>query len=999
MAQTIMSRPFEPRQTAPKGRARSGSRSTVSSVVMLARWQLRQTWYLLLVIGMGMLLAVILVCAVSLYTQVATSAGIRHAVAENPQNLFITVHARSQLFSASQVKTFQKGLTDLIRNDLGAMVSSSPDLSVQISALNVTPTNSLQVIGADMSRAASHLKVLQGRLPAANSGNTLEFAVVAQGQKDLGLQLNRNFALPYALVSPLDQLIVSRLNFRLVGVVASPNPDDLFWHGESLLPVTTIKGLFAFETVPILVSNSELMAALSQISSLHPAQDSNANVGNSPDIFWYYPIDFSHVDIHHLPNLISGVTAVLTGVGSNLDAPPSVIDTTVTGSLNALQDYRNRVTVLQLSTTYLAYLIAGLLLFFVLLMMGVLVERQMEAITLLRSRGASARQVFGSLLGQGVGVGLLAFVAGPLLSVPLVAVLVNLTLVPGDRYAFGQVIGAPLATLQNQFNGDMLVVGVGLLGMIWSIWQVLHSNVLVQKRESARASRPPFWMRFKLDAVAAIIALASFGFSLYIAGPGVLNIQTRVLILPLTSMVGVLFLLLCCLLLFLRIFPYLLRLGERMVARKRGVAPVLALAQLARSPRQPLRLTLLFSLAVAFALFTLIYAQSEAQRLVRISEYQVGSDFSGTIPALLAGDSWNQQMAFYRSLKGVTSVTLGTTVFMAGGSNGATFALAAVDSSTYAKTMYWTTQDSSQPIGRLTGKLLAERNEAEAKEVIPAIIDDAAAQSLGVGIGRRFVLADYHGPVNFVVVGIVHNLPTIYDTAGGAGSDTSIVQGGVLVDFQTYSAVALALYEEGVDATNVWVRTDGRPATLGSVRGLLFNGNYALSNGLDRQALFQSLATDPLYLVVLNVLGVGTVVALLLGLMGNLLAVWWNARSRRISFAILRALGCEPAQIVHALLWEQGIVYGVGLALGTIVGLVLSLLLVPAFVFSPLENASSTEAFYLAQSTPAVQTAIPLWSIVSLLVGLVVACALALAIMLRVVIQPQVSQTLRVSED
>jgi len=477
-------------------------------------------------------------------------------------------------------------------------------------------------------------------------------------------------------------------------------------------------------------------------------------------------------------------------------------------------------------------------------------------------------------------------------------------------------------------------------------------------------------------------------------------VRTRTLVLPLTTIVGMLFLMLGCLLLFLRVFPTVLRLGESLATRRRGAAPILALAQMARSPRQSLRLTLLFALAVAFALFTLVFSQTQAQRLTDVTTYQVGGDFSGTIPNVLSDDDWNSQLAFYRSIQGITSVTLGTTELMEGGSGeNITMDLQAVDADTYANTFYWSSQYSSQPIGQLTGKLQSLRAQAEKQNLIPAVIDDAAAQSLGVSVGQQFVLADFHGPMNYLVVGVVHYFPTIYDTSSSTGSDTSIPLGGVLVDYQTYSTVALAVNQNGVSATQVWLRANTQPAALASVRRALFTGTYDLDNGLDRFVLAQTLATDPLYDSLIGILVLGAIVALLLGFLGNLLVAWWNARSRRTSFAVLRALGCDPAQIIAVLLWEQGIVYSAALLLGTLLSLLLALVVLPVFIFTPLVGESTAEAFYIAQSVPMVHPFFPILPILGMLAALVAICVLSLIMMVRIVTSKRMGQTLRVNED
>jgi putative ABC transport system permease protein len=1006
MAHSTTTRPvaMRPRKSARRPRVRSGTRSTLSSMLTLARWQLRQTWWLLIVIGVALLASVVLVCALPLYAQVSESAGLRHSLEADPHNLYLTIHATNPLFSGDAVDGVQQALTEQIQGTLGPLVSGQPDLSVQISTLSLSSTSFVRLIGADVSHARAHVKLLRGRLPARTSGDTVEFVATAQGQHDLHLRLGQVLRVSYNLVNPSNRTIAGSINLRVVGVMAQPDGNDLFWHGESFAPENFDAGLNTLTRYPVLVSNAELMNALEDLSQPAAQVNDGTQFSNPSDTFWYYRFDFSHVDINHLDSLAASMKSILTTIEHNPEAPPYVVDTTSSGPLSVFQDYANRVTVIGLPVLCLTFLIGGLALFFVALMTDLLVERQMAAITLLRSRGATARQVFGSLLCQSIVLGLVAFVPGPLLAILLAQMLALSTLLPVDRASIDLITADPARVAQGLAGRDAIVVGLAILAMIFSIWRVMRSNMLVMRRESARSTQQPFWMRFKLDIMAAVIALVGFGLSIYIASPGVLDLRTRTLILPLTTMIGLLFLLLGCLLLFLRFFPAVLRLGERWAGHNRGAAPLLALAQMARAPRQSLRMTLLFALAVAFALFTLIFGQTQSQRLPDLTAYQVGGDISGEIPILQQGLTWDQLQAYYRGIKGVTSVTLGYTQQVAGGSNqDVNIDLQVVDADTYANTVYWTEQNGSQPIRTLTGLLISRRAEAEKKNIIPAIIDDAAAQSLNVTVGQQFVLKDFHGPLTYQVVAIVHYIPTIYDSASNTGPDASIAHGGVLIDYTTDSVVALAVNQEGVSPTNVWIRTSSDPKLLASARSGLLTGIYQLVNPSDRRAIIQNLTSDPLYAAIVGILLIGAGVALLLGLLGNLLVSWLNARNRRTTFVILRALGCAPRQIASVLIWEQGIVYGFALLLGVLLSILFALIVLPAFIFSPLASGdaanASAESFYVAQSVPAIHIVIPPGPALSVLAALVATCVIALALMTRIVVQPQIGQMLRVDED
>lgn len=1006
MAQSTTTRPSAsgPRKSAQRPRVRSGTRSTVSSMFTLARWQLRQTWWLLIVIGVALLASVVLVCALPLYAQVSESAGLRHSLESDPRNLYLTVHATNPLFSPDSINGVQQALTQDIQGALGAVAPDQPDLSVQISTLNLGPTSFIRLVGSDVSHARGHAKLVQGRLPAQTSGEVIEFVSTTQGLQGLHLQLGQTMRVKYNLVDQSNKPTVEYLTLRLVGVMQQTDSSDMFWHGETFAPENFDVGLNTLTRYPMLVSNAELMNELARLSQPAIQANNGSQFNNPSDTFWYYRFDFSHVDINHLQDLTNSLKSILTTVEHNPEAPPYVVDTTATGPLSVFQDYADRVTVIGLPVLCLTFLIGGLVLFFVVLMTDLLVERQVTEITLLRSRGATGRQVLGALLWQSIVLGLLAFVIGPLIAILLAQLLATSTLLPADQASIGLITADRVRVAQGLIGRDGLIVGLAVLAMLFSTWRVMRSNILVMRRESARGTQQPFWQRFRLDIMAAVIALVGFGLSLYIASPGVLDLRTRTLILPLTTMIGLLFLLVGFLLLFLRFFPAILRLGERWAGRNRGAAPLLALAQMARSPRQSLRMTLLFALAVAFALFTLIFEQTQTQRLPDLTAYQVGGDISGQIPILQQGLTWDQLEAYYHGIKGVTSVTMGYTESMVGGSNqDVNIDLLAVDADTYANTVYWTQQDGGQSIQSLTALLVAQRAEAEKKNIIPAIIDDAAAQSLNVSTGQQFVLKDFHGPLTYQVVAIVHYIPTIYDSSSSTGQDASIAHGGVLIDYTTDSVVALAVNQDGVSPLNVWMRTSPDSALLASARSGLLTGIYQLDNPSDRRAIIQTLTSDPLYAAIIGILLIGAGVALLLGLLGNLLVSWLNAHSRRITFAILRALGCAPRQIASVLIWEQGIVYSAALLLGVALSILFALVILPAFIFSPLASGdtavTSAEAFYVVQSVPAIQVVIPPGPVLGVLAALIVTCILSLILMARIVVRPNVSTTLRVDED
>src|SRR5207244_3346103 len=104
--------------------------------------------------------------------------------------------------------------------------------------------------------------------------------------------------------------------------------------------------------------------------------------------------------------------------------------------------------------------------------------------------------------------------------------------------------------------------------------------------------------------------------------------------------------------------------------------------------------------------------------------------------------------------------------------------------------------------------------------------------------------------------------------------------------------------------------------SLASVRTALDSPKYSNSHLVDRRLLLTTLQSDPLYLVLDGVLILGTATAFLVALVGGVLASWLSARTRRMSYITLQALGATTRQTSNILMWEQAIVYFTGLLLG-----------------------------------------------------------------------------------
>ncbi len=692
--------------------------------------------------------------------------------------------------------------------------------------------------------------------------------------------------------------------------------------------------------------------------------------------------------------------------------------------VDTLDQYRNHIAAVSIPITVLSLEILGLLLFFVALMIQLLVERQEEAIALLRSRGASSGQIFTALLTQSASLSIMAMLTGPVLAVLLVSAISERFLGTAGQHVFSP---GTFSLLSQAVGVGMYALGTAVLVVVVTIFllfRALGLNILLARREAARATQPSLWQRLNLDRLAALVALTGYGMSFYISSLSTwLDTRTRALIATPLALVAPLFLLIAVLLLFLRGFPLLLRWGARLSAQGRGATAILALAQMARAPRQALRMILLLALAVAFAIFTLVFAASQSAHIANIAAYETGADFSGDRPILAQQidqlPSISQETARYQHIAGVLSATVGftDTATSAGTSPIIPLQIRAVDASTFAQTAIWTPEDSSQPLTSLMAQLLAQKQDVlngSLNDTVPVIIDAEVMNTLDLKTGSTFSVTMNNLPydsLNCVVIATVWHIPTINNSGDGSTTGDTTLPGGVLLDYSTYASIYTRDYlRSGLIAhpylpvNHVWLHTSDDPVALTNVRSVLVQpGPLHLDNLYDRQQLIESMRSDPLYLSIIILLVTGATTALLLTLVGDLLSSWMSVRSRLTGFAVLRSLGAAPRQIIAVLFWEQGIIYMTALVLGILFGGVFSATAIPLLTFTTAPAGSalsgiSNDEFYAIQQIIPVQIILPL-SLVLAFIAFIAICALTLGTMAGVAVRPSLSQVLRLNQD
>ncbi|HZR39709.1 MAG TPA: FtsX-like permease family protein [Ktedonobacteraceae bacterium] len=1005
---------------------------TILPIVTLALWQVRQTWRLLAFTGAGMIVATVLVCILPLYSQVALSAGLRTVINSSPANSSIAIQGMMQSSSQDIVTQTTQRLNQYASTDLTGCLSRSPLFLVQLQQASfsfgsqnnngqtATTDNQVQLLGFPQNQLATHMTLVQGRLPQP-AQETTEIALTPQIAQQLHLHVGDQLVMQ----SPLSVFVsgnstIIPWTLRLVGLFTPNTPSDTFWQNNKFTiqhPSQSNSNSILFQA---LTSNEVLFSSLKSSITSHPT--ALIDTTSQPYLYWYYHLDTTHMDATHIASLLDGLHAFQSHATSLTNPNAGIQIYNTSAPSDTLNSYNTRVTLAQIPVGVLLLMVIGMVLLFIGLVTQLQVERRTEAIALLRSRGASRRQIFGAFTAQTLVLALLVLIIGPLLAIPLARLLSQRILSTSDLQALDLIAGNPFPLALGLWRFAFAAVAITLLASLLALFQATRFDTLVLRQEATRPDRKPLWQRFYLDGLLMALSVGGYGYALYANNTRLFDAATGIrLVSPLILASSALFLV-SGLLLFLRFFTHIIQQASQMATRRRAAASMLALAQLARTPRQATRLVLLLTLTTAFAIFSQVFSASQTQRIADIANYEVGADFSARIadsttrlspaPAINTIQSQlGQQTASYRAIPGVLSASLGYMGSIQTAQQNS-ITLKAVDANTFAQTAYWSQQYSSESLDQLMKRLSDLRGAALQSHVVPALVDAVTWDALRLKAGQRFplqlIVPNASGPgtigttVYFTAIARVQYLPTLSDVST---STDQLSSAGILVDYLSCaSGFAHAdPIPQPTPISYVWLRTRDDAASLASVRATLTKRTLGEASFNDRYAFINALQHDPISLDLGGILAVGTFTPLFLAVIGSLLASWQSIRSRILNFVLLRALGTTPRQLISVISWEQSVIYLLMLALGIFSGVLLATMVIPALIVTSIASAD-TQGITLSSGAAIQQVLPPDQIIVPLSLGiifgiLILICILALSTMVRTVSRPSMGQALRLNAD
>ena len=532
--------------------------------------------------------------ATTVYPEAIVRAGIaRTLTAADPVASGVSVRIEVPTDAASTFDaTVRAAVGEVLQPAAGmsVLVARSADYDMP-RALRIEPPVTTFVYAEAIE---THVHLVQGRWPA-DSPDTIEAAVSEQGAAALELAAGAQVG----VISRLDG--VRRFTVHIVGVFAPTDPAEPYWAGDRFLlggseqrgPFTTLGPLF--------VSRSVLL---------------ERTVGSRVTCVWRSFPAFADVTPSNAGSIAANVRGLADRLRSRLGSRQAV--TVVTSLPDLLGTVSNRLAQAGAGSVLVAGQIVVLAMYAVILVAALVVGQRRAGTSLVRARGASALQLVGLAVLEGLVVAGLTAVLGIPLGVGLAVVLAGLA--PGA--SAGHALPAALIVTPSI---AWLVAAAGIVAVVGlSLPTIVAVGPLARIRRSAGRERAATLIqRARIDLALVVLGVVAL-WRLREAG------SADVAATPLAAS-GPAIGLLAGGILLLRFVPLMGRALERLLVRGRTVA-AFGVRSVARRSAAYARPALLFAMSAAIGVVAAGYGRTWQGSQRDQAAFAVGADIRGDIP-------------------------------------------------------------------------------------------------------------------------------------------------------------------------------------------------------------------------------------------------------------------------------------------------------------------------------------------------------------------------------
>lgn len=781
------------------------------------------------------------------------------------------------------------------------------------------------VIGSDQEACTlesltdieKHIQLIDGRLSEKTGDGVYEVLVTDTALAKLRIVLGRIYTLSDYRANGFADIKV-----KPVGSFTVKNERDPYW---------------SYFT-PDCFSQSMLLSEdtmLSDFINKQPTQISNAS--------WYYALDYHAISIYNAGEFLSGVTQIKRDL-HNLSSETSVV-TPVNSLVGNYYDKKQQLTGMMWSLNVFVITVLCLYMFMI---STLIIERERNEISMLSSRGAGRVQIAAGYLIEGLLLGAVALLLGPLLGYVICSLL-------GSSSEFMQFVnrkGMPLRIMPVSFAYALLAVLVFLITLLATAVRA-DATILEHKRSLARKKTTSWWNKIFFDFV--LLGISAYGCYVFnqrqevLALTGIsasdVSIDPLLFLVPLVFIFGIS-------LLFLRIYPNLVKL-VLLIGRRHWRPPIyLAITQVGRSPRSYDFLMIFLILTLSTGIFSANSARTINQNAQERIYYGNGADMVLQIPWSAAnppktgptGQSVNQagdQADLGKEIQEVTRTIYIEPDYqpftkLAGVQQTAkVYVNDSAEMSFQDKNagnitlMAIQPYDFGQVVWYRSGLLPHHINEylnLMASQSSSCLISRSISSAYGINVGDS-ISVGYTGtsPAVLNVYGIVDCWPS-----WNPNRDTSVDRGRTGDPMLIVGNLDYIHNLLGVDPYQVWMKLEPGATSKEVYDSMTKNNIYPQLFRDSKQQVIQ-LKNGPFQMAINGSLTMGFLISGIICFMGFVLFWMLSLRARVLQFGVLRAMGLSSGQFKMMILWEQLLTSGAAVVVGMLTGFATSDVYIPFF--------------------------------------------------------------------
>lgn len=663
------------------------------------------------------------------------------------------------------------------------------------------------------------------------------------------------------------------------------------------------------------------------------------------DMEWRYALDYRELTVEQIDKFVQADKDIRRYFKGRLGV--AEINVPANETILSYQGKAEKLDVILLSL-YSPVMI--MLAFYLYMTANVIIERQKNDISVLRSRGASRLQIMTAYLLENLLLGLIALTAGPFIGVQFTKGL-------GAANGFLEFVNrSPLevALSGEAYRIAAVAVGAAILLILIPAFLATRVSIVSQKRQSARLGKLSFWHKTGMDVLligVAVYLLRNFNnrqedLRRLALDSNALQVDPLLFLMPALFTLGTG-------LLVLRLYPWFIRLVFWMGRRFWSPALYHTLIQISRSSGQYLTLMLFLIMTVATGLFSAGAARTINDNMESQIRYSAGADLTlqtrwesdapvvapaastAGEPAPSEGTGGTKRVQYtepsfqpYRELADVEAAAKvfrkENARFTAGqkGVSGKT-ALYGIDTMDFGRTAWMKTGLLDYPMNSYLNLIAGDSTAV----LISRSLADSAEVKPGDSISVSW---DGLDQVPFTVYGIIDYWPgwSPLRTAGESGKDSGTDEPKLIVGHLSSIQNRLA-----VEPYEIWLKLDPSAASS-EVYQELTEMNSPVTQYRDATQELVLSQNDSFRLAINGIMTLGFVISIMISFFGFLLFWILTLSGRTLQYGVLRAMGISFPQLIGMLVSEQLLTSGAAVVIGAGIGSLTSKLFVPLFQMS-----------------------------------------------------------------